>query len=262
MNIDEINNKFSGDLGVWACNIEDQHEQFFNEDDVFTSASIIKIPIVVTLFKLAQYNEVDLNSYVNIENRVPGNGVLKDLSDKVKITLFDLAVLSITISDNTAANMLIDIIGIETINSSMSSFGYNQIILKNKFFDVKENNEFSTITPKQTGQLINSVLKREILNDHYSNQLIEILKRQQYKQNLNRYLPYSSCLIASKSGSYIGVRNEVGILWSNESNFVFAILTKNCKDEKYLLDNEGSITVSKTIRYLYDSFKKDRSKIK
>ena len=96
-----------------------------NPNQIFPSASIIKIPVLAALFKAAAEGKVDLNAKTTLkaENRVGGGGVLTELSIKLRPTVLDLATLMIIVSDNAATNELIDLVGMDQVNDLVRKLG-------------------------------------------------------------------------------------------------------------------------------------------
>src|SRR5699024_1186536 len=87
-----------------------------NRNGAKTAASVIKIPIAMACLKTVEKEEIDINKKIKITNPVAGTGVINYSSNIDSISLKDAIILSIIVSDNTAANIIIDIVGIERIN--------------------------------------------------------------------------------------------------------------------------------------------------
>src|SRR5207302_522350 len=83
---------------------------------------------------------------------VPGSGVLKDLTPPVALPVRDLATLMIVVSDNTAANLMIDLVGIDAINRSMRALGLTATVMEYKFFHAPPNSRGARSTPADLGE--------------------------------------------------------------------------------------------------------------
>ena len=107
-----------GEVGLYLEDVTVGDNLAVNPNQIFPSASIIKIPILAALFKAAAEGKVDLNAKTTLkaENRVGGGGVLTELSIKLRPTVLDLATLMIIVSDNAATNELIDLVGMDQVN--------------------------------------------------------------------------------------------------------------------------------------------------
>ena len=135
--------KFSGRMGLAAQCTDEEGSILLNAEEIFPTASCIKVPILVELFFQVRKGKTSLDEAVTLRqvDQAPGTGVLKDIKPGVRLSLQDLATLAITVSDNTAANILIDRLGQENINERMSALGFDDIWLGTPFvFDHPELN--------------------------------------------------------------------------------------------------------------------------
>src|SRR5690348_9006425 len=113
----------------------------YGDDDVFPAASVIKVPLVMTLFAQAAEGLVTLDERLPIGDKhvgaVPvfGTGILRDLVDVADMSLRDLATLTITLSDNVATNRLIDRLGFEPVARRLSEWGCPRTRLVRRMFD-------------------------------------------------------------------------------------------------------------------------------
>src|SRR5207248_2664828 len=119
--------RFSGRFGFWARNLRLGEEVAWHADDQFPSASTIKVFVLRELHRQAAAGVLDLDRD-RVEMRHPdvvtGSGVIKDLTVGLKLSLRDAATLMITVSDNTATNLLIERLGTRAINRSTRAAGY------------------------------------------------------------------------------------------------------------------------------------------
>jgi beta-lactamase class A len=94
---------------------------------------------------------------------------------------------------------------------------------------------------------------------------MRVLGRQQYTDMIGRHIPYSryyrqrempqEALVASKSGGMTGIRNDIGLVTTGDGSFVFAGMTKDCRDLRYGEINEASTLVAGSARVVYDHFR-------
>jgi len=104
---------FSGTLGVWALSLDTGEIIEWNPTDTFPAASTIKVPILYEVYRQSGQGRFSLTDpqTLRAEDIVPGSGILKDLTPGLVLPVKDLATLMIIVSDNTATNMLIDLVG-------------------------------------------------------------------------------------------------------------------------------------------------------
>ena len=135
-NLQNIINEFSGKVGII---VKVDREEIFskNESKIFQSASLIKLFILEALLEKISQGELSYSDKKSVDSmdKVPGFGVLKVLDDNLSVTIKDLATLMITLSDNTATNMLIDILGIDYIQSFIEKKSYYETQLQRKMYD-------------------------------------------------------------------------------------------------------------------------------
>ncbi|MFQ5857319.1 MAG: serine hydrolase [Anaerolineae bacterium] len=271
--IAELARAFSGTLGVAARRL-DSDERCpepvegtigFNARERFPTASCIKVPILVELFRQAKAGALDLGEEIVLraEDQVPGTGVLKDLQPGLRLTLEDLATLAITVSDNTAANLLIDRVGQGSINARIAVLGMRDTYLGTKFvFDAPERN---VGTPADFCRLLTLLARRAILDRTTCDGLLAVLSRQQYVDYIPRYLPFNrfaeefglpqEVRIANKVGMLAGVTNDMAVVALPTVRYVLVIFTRDCQDTRFGPDNEGARLVAEVSRLVYDHFR-------
>ncbi len=101
---------FDGTVGVAAKHLGTGEEIGVNADDETGTASTVKVPILIELFRQVEAGEVDLETKIadSAETRTPGSGILRDLSVGNPLSVRDVAILMIIVSDNTATNLILD----------------------------------------------------------------------------------------------------------------------------------------------------------
>ncbi len=271
--IKKIEEDFSGKVGV-ALKVLDEDEEIkfgYNEKSRFPTASVIKVPVLVEAFKQVEEGKLNLSKEYTLDQgeKVGGSGILKEISSGTSFQLIDLLKLMIVISDNTATNKVLDIIGVDSVNERLKKWGLKDIHSAGKLMmDNDEEDEessngdgYSWATPEGLLQLLIMLYRGDMLSKKESDKAIEILEHQQFVTNMiGRYLPYdpekdvdeSDIRIASKSGSIRGVRNDIGFIWYDDLIYAVALMTKNCDDERFYPDNEGCLTVAELSKEIFD----------
>ena len=127
--LESIQSRFSGRFGLAARNLTTGEEFLLDHDQVFPTASSIKTAILYEVFRQAEEGTFGLDDRVELKSSdiVRGSGVLRDIAPGLQPTVHDLAMLMIIVSDNTATNMLIDLVGgPDPVNASMAAIGLDQ----------------------------------------------------------------------------------------------------------------------------------------
>lgn len=260
---------FSGKAGISVKNLLSEEIIDIYADEVFPTASMIKIPILVELFRQKEEGILSSEGRITFKNsdKVSGSGILKDLGEGLPLRIEDLAVLMMALSDNTATNMLIDLVGVENVNKSIKKSGMTQTELRNRIdFDLiaKSNDNLAVGTPKDFVTLLEHLNNNTILTAESCNSIIKIMRNQKYMERIRRYLPYNpyaetykedqSLWVASKTGGLKGVRCESAIIRTPAVKYAISIMTKDCQDSKYTSDNEGVLFISQVSKMVYDYF--------
>lgn len=216
------------------------------ENEALYAASVIKLFIMVEAFRRFDEGTLDPKQKIAVrsEHKVPSCGALTYLHDGLEASLLDLVTLMIILSDNTATNILIDVLGMDTINQQIRNSGCRQTILKRKMFDrEKAARGFNNvITAAETGDLLERLYFKELISPSASEQMLSIL----HNQRLNSKLPFflkamdPAPEIAHKTGEDAGITHDVGIVFPTKGNpFIVCFLgneTDVCRYERLMAD--------------------------
>jgi beta-lactamase class A len=120
-----IASALDGTLGVYVHALEAGDQVALDADQLFPMASVFKIPILAELLCQVHAGHGSLEERVTLsdEMRSPGSGVLKELSTGTALTVGDLAMLMIIISDNTATDILLARVTKEAVNARLHACG-------------------------------------------------------------------------------------------------------------------------------------------
>ena len=262
-----LEQELGGTLGVFAHEISKPESEplRYKDDETFPAASTIKVFVLQTLLEQVQSGTLRLEDELTLktEDQVTGSGILKALSPDRAYTLQDLATLMVIVSDNTATNLLIGHLGVNAINAVCAQHGWTDTFLAGKL-QQKDNTSMSRTSPRDLGTYFEKLWNGELLDDPLTQSAKSIYQRQHYTDQLGRDLGYdaystetglSSLRIASKSGSIRGVRNDAGIISDGGKTYALAVMTKDCQDLRFYVDNLGSRIISQVSRVIYEYYK-------
>ncbi len=248
--------QFSGVLGVWSHSLVSGETIEWNAEDVFPSASTIKLPILYEVYRQAADKRFRLTDTrtVAATDVVPGSGVLKDLTPGITLSIRDLATLMIVVSDNTAANLLIDLVGIDAVNQAMKTLGFHATVLGHKFFRAPAGAVPNSSTPADLGRLLVQIGRHRVLTPAACEEMLRILRQQHYTDHITRKIvDYDGFLeagvepvvtVASKSGAIRGTRNDVALIERRDGRYVIAMMTRDCADRRFYVDNEAAVLLA------------------
>jgi len=154
---------------------------FFSQrpDEVFPAASVIKIPLVMALYADAAAGRISLEERVPVGATVGGTGILGDLRDVREVSLRDLAMLTIALSDNTATNRLIDRLGVARVDERMAEWGCARSKLARGMFDwdAQKRGLENVASPSEIAALLERLVRGELVDRATSDAVIAVLER-------------------------------------------------------------------------------------
>ncbi|WP_312651238.1 serine hydrolase [Aminipila sp.] len=212
-------NTMPGHAGFFYKNMITGDTLSFNENDHYIPASVIKLPILMEIFRLASIGKVDLNAKLLIKDadKMPSCGALNSFTGEVLVDIRTLCNLMITISDNTATNVLISYFGTTALNEGFASIGLNETRVNRRLFDAEASKRGiqNVVTPAEIGMLLEKLYRNEFVNEKVSEEIKEILFRQQIKHKIKEMLPVGT-KVASKTGDDDNISNDVGIVYAKQ----------------------------------------------
>lgn len=265
--VEPVRARFSGRLGFWAHDLRTGDEVCLDADDRFPSASTIKLWVLRELFARAEAGELDPERdqlSLGPHDRVIGSGVIKDLTPGLTMSLRDVATLMVTVSDNTATNLLITRLGTRAINTGARRAGYGATHLHGLFFKGR-GIRGSYTTPADSGRLMLGVATGREVSKSASREMLDILRREQFANIVGRMIPFDPYAtgrdrwrLGSKSGSIKGVRNDAAIVEGPGCRYVISLMSRDCKDERFNVDNEATLALARIAAEIHNWFGRRR----
>ncbi|HTU71722.1 MAG TPA: serine hydrolase [Candidatus Baltobacteraceae bacterium] len=217
---------FPASTAVEVMDLSTGYHIGYNAAAVMPAASTIKVPVMVEVFRQLEEGRFDLDRRVTLleSDKDYGSGELCDDPVGSTYTVEDLLDKMIDISDNTATNMLIRLVGLRNINREMYSLGLDHTHLRGYVrtdtWSVRQALESS---PQDMVHLLALMAERKLVDDWSSNEMISILEGDQINTLLPEPLP-QGIPIAHKTGSFFDTLNDVGIVYA-EAPYVIAVMT-------------------------------------
>lgn len=256
---------YDGKMAVYADDLKGNIVSI-DSDEKFETASIIKTYILAALFEQVERGRTQLEERIvyRKDHFVSGSGVLQDLSYGTTLTLRDVATLMIIISDNIATNMMIDYLGLDTINTCIQNLGCHNTLLHNPI-DFEKYERLGTSTPRDYASMFTRLAKGELISPMASAEMLKIFKRQHYNSMLTReFPPYfldsedtgeeELIYVASKSGCMDACRNDGGIVHTPYGDYVIVIMNKEFSDSIYHDEHAAYRYGAKVSRLLLDQY--------
>ncbi|MBK7746454.1 MAG: serine hydrolase [Candidatus Obscuribacter sp.] len=183
----------------------------FNGNNSFAAASMIKVPVLVALFSAIDRGDIDPNKVLTIRQDLVagGSGYLQYRPVGTKLPLMQVAELMIIISDNTATNMIIDLLGgKQAVNKRFVSWGLKNTVINNWLADLTGTNRTS---PYDLVYLLARVEKGELMSNPWRTKMRNIMYRTKTKTLLNQGLPPGAKL-AHKTGDIGSMVGDTGVV--------------------------------------------------
>ncbi len=256
--VNEIDRDLDGVLGVAILDLTGGQNFMLRADDVFPQASSIKIAVLAELYRQAQdpgNGTARLSDLYTVQSSdlVPDSDIMGGLTPGVtRITNRDLATMMVAVSDNSAANVLIDRVGMKNVNDLMASLGLTHTLLRRKMMDIKAASEGreNISTPREMMNLLQEIYHGKVLNKELTDDFLKMLST--HKESfLPRLLP-DTVRIANKPGELEGVRNDSGIVFVANRPYVICVMTTFLRNER---SGEAAIAnISEAAYQMFDRF--------
>jgi beta-lactamase class A len=255
-----------GIVGISVRNLSTGESLSIRGDETFSSASLVKVPILVTLLdEVAQGRmRLDERSTMIARDQVGGSGVIKHLASGTSLTLEDLAWLMITLSDNTATNLLLDKLDIRTVGLKMEALGLPHSKVHSKTFrrhtsiamDSSVLYGFGVMTPDETTQLFTLLHEGRAVSPALDSLALDMLHANQDYNMMVRWLPPATP-VAHKTGSVDESRNDCGIMYSPAAPIALCVMTRENADTSYAVDNAAHLLIARIAREVYRYYNPD-----
>lgn len=245
---------FNGQAGIYVHDLKRNKIAVINADTVFTTASIVKIPILIGLADKLNKGELNYHQELIYKDSLyyAGVDILGSFKNNEKIELGKVMMLMLTMSDNTASLWLQSLAGGGVrINEILDSLGFVNTRVNSRTSGREADREkygWGQTTPKEMATLMEKIANGEVISKAASEKMLRLLGRNWWDENAISSVP-PDFFVASKHGSLNQNRNEVLYVKGNGSRYVFCICTQNNKDQRWTPDNEAGV-LTKDISFL------------
>jgi beta-lactamase class A len=205
----------------------------WNSERIFRAASTIKIAVMIEIFRTEEQGKLKRSDIVPLKDsdRVPGSGVLAHLHEGLNLTIDDLLYLMISISDNSATNMLVDLVGLDAINATLAKLGIAQSRMNRRMLGRTpgEGEPENWVTPRDFAVMMQAIVDDTAASPTSCAAMRDLLATQQNHDRLARHLP-EGVRWGSKTGSLPNVVNDVGFITTDHGSIVVAVFTEGLSE--------------------------------
>jgi beta-lactamase class A len=282
---------FHGKVSLYARDLATNQTVAIDADQPVPTASVIKLGILYTALEQirAGHAHFDDRLMLHHEDQVPGSGVLLFLDTPHTLTLKDALTLMIAVSDNTATNLVIDDLGLDTIDNQLTASGPQGLALKNTWLYKKVFRPAQGPVPadqpqfglgKTTAREMASIMERFVTcnlgpapaeptanaaatpipsDKDLCAAAMHMLKVQSDRAMIPRYLDKldtteGDSAIANKTGAVDHSRNDVAAIYTKHGTILISAYTHDNADTSWTPDNEAELLIAKIAKTIVDAW--------
>src|SRR5687767_4128684 len=246
---------FNGNVYLYAKNLDTGAEYSLGGDEPVRTASTIKVAVMVEAFARVAEGRAKWSDELVLGKsaRYGGSGILNELTDGLRLTLRDAVTLMMTLSDNTATNMVLDHLTTDAVNERMESLGLRQTRIMRRIGGggesregkVESNRRFGLgrATPREMASLLERMERGELVSPAASKEMIDLLKREQGTNGIWRgqwRVPK-----ATKSGALDALRSNVGLIYHPRGRIVLAVIAYEMPEVSWTVDNPALLLTNR-----------------
>jgi beta-lactamase class A len=225
-----LTSKLKGKYGVYTYNLTTKSAFTYNAGDIYTAASLMKLPVILTLYQEAEAGRIDLEAkYVlQQEDKRGGAGSLQSKVNGTTYTYKKLAELMGQLSDNTAYMAMRRILGDEKIQQTIDNLGMSKTSLSD-----------DKTTPEDMGLFFRKLYSGSIVTRTHRDEILSFLIDTAYEDRIPKGIPVG-IKVAHKIGNEVGVISDAGVVFAPKP-FVIVLMSGEIL-EKEALDVLPKIT--------------------
>ena len=251
---------FQGTVGIYVRNLRTGRYAAIRADEVFPTASMIKVPIMLTLFQQIEDGRLgwlDTLTYRDSLLYSGENDLLGKLRDSTPIPLAQVAMLMITTSDNTASLWLQKLVGTGTvINAWLAGHGFDSTRVNSRTPGreaARAAYGWGQTTPREMAELLVMIREQRAVSPAADQEMYRMLTRIYWNgEALSQVPPWTQA--ASKQGEVDHSRSEAVLVNAPSGDYVFSVITKGQVDSSYTKGNEGFVLLRNVSALLWSTF--------
>ncbi|MBK9388318.1 MAG: serine hydrolase [Planctomycetes bacterium] len=251
--------KVRGAVGIYVKHLRTGEEIAIRADELFPTASLVKVPILLGLFEKLEQGELRWDQklrYTN-ERAYPGEDLVESLRDGEEVSLAKLVTLMIAFSDNTASLWLQELAGTgKAINAYLAARGFEQTRVNSRTegrAEAQKSWGWGQTTPREMAELLRRIHASELHSRAACTAMLRALARSVWDGEALSQLP-PHVVAFTKQGAVNRSRSELVLVEGRNGPFVFCVITKNQEDQSWTRANEGYVLLRAVTRLLYERY--------
>ena len=249
--LDSISDAHHGVVGYAVVNMETGERLSRRGDEPFPTASLIKVPIAVALMEQVKAGQISLDDRMTVLRieKVPGAGILQFMHDGAEVTVHDAAWLMLTLSDNTATNLLLSRVEMRRVWEAMEKRGLPRTKVHSKVFlrlasvapDSSVKYGLGVSTPNEMARLFALLADGKAVSPAADSVVMDMLDHNDDGQLLQRFV--DGIRAPHKTGATDEVRTECAVFYL-QTRVVACAFTRENVDQRWLIDSEAQRTMA------------------
>lgn len=235
-------------------------EETMINNRTISSASIIKVFLIVEVYKQIRDGKLSFSDKITLREglKVYGSGILRKKEAGNRYSVEYLLHLVITISDNVAANMLADRVGLKNINKTAKELGMDDTTFGHLILEKEKMTYYygsNTTNAKDLATMMYKIYSYDCLGEEYDKKMIELFKTCKTNSKIPKRLP-KTLEIAHKTGSLPLYEHDTGIVYNESRDFIFAAMSNELKSNA-----DGQLIISTIAKMTYEHMIEKQNKI-
>lgn len=260
--LDSLVRGFRGHVGIYVRHLPTGATVAIDADTVFPTASMIKVPILLTLYDQVQQGRLSLDARVPYPDTLTyryteATDVVGYMAAGDTLPLRELAFLMLTISDNHASLWIQALVGGgAAVNEWLDEHGFRHTRVNSRTPGREQARSvygWGQTTPREIAEALVMIREGRAVSPRASEEMYRMLTRSYWDQEALSQIP-PTIQAASKQGFVDRSRSEVLLVNAPTGDYVLAIITKNQVDTGYQPGNEGSRLLQAVSRAVYEHF--------
>lgn len=246
---------FNGQVGIYVQNLKTGKTTAISADTLFPTASTIKVSIQCGLTDKIEKGQMQYNQKLVYRDSLlfPGTDILGSFKDKDTIEVSRVALLMITMSDNTASAWLQKLVGGDYINNWLDRNGFKVMRVNSRVPGreaMRKKYGWGVTTPREMCRLFTMIRDGKAVSAAASERMYRNMGRIYWDNKaLSQIPPYIHTI--SKQGMLNDLRAETVLVNAPHGDYVFSIITNHNKDQRWKPDNEGDVLIRKVSALLW-----------
>lgn len=260
--LDSLTRGFGGEVGIFVRHIPTGAVVEINADSVFPTASLIKVPLLLTLYDQVEQGRLDLDARVPYPDTlnyryVESTDVTGYMTAGDTLPLSELAFLMLSVSDNVASLWIQALVGGGTVvNDWLAAHAFAETRVNSRTpgrEGARSTYGWGQTTPREIAETLLMLREERAVNPAASQAMYRMLTKSYWMDFGLSMLP-PTVQAASKQGFVDRSRSEVMLVNAPGGDFLLAVITKNQTDTRYEADNEGHRLIRAVTRAVYEHF--------